>query len=88
MREKIDEKVSVISYYSAKRGATLPYIIHWKNRDYHIGELGMAHKYKHGDTWHHIFEVTDKEQDIAFRLNYDTQELSWTLEVVSDGLPS
>jgi hypothetical protein len=48
----------------------------------------MAHRYKHGDTWHHIFEVVDKEKTLAFRLNFDTKELSWTLEVVSDGLAS
>jgi hypothetical protein len=86
MREKINEKVSVVSCYSSKNGKTRPYIIQWKNRDYYVGELGMAHKYKHGDTWHHIFEVVDKGQALAFRLNFDTQELSWTLEVVSDGL--
>ncbi|MBX4201356.1 hypothetical protein KW803_00470 [Candidatus Saccharibacteria bacterium] len=88
MREKINEKVSVVSYYSSKRHKFLPYQIHWKNHDYTIGELGMAHKYKNGDTWHHIFEVTDKEQTLSFRLNFNTQELSWMLEVISDGQPS
>lgn len=88
MRERIDERVSVVSYYSAKRGRTLPYVIHWQNRDYRVGELGLAHKYKHGDTWHHIFEVADHEQTLSFRLNFNTKELSWTLEVISDGLPS
>ena len=88
MREKLNEKVSVVSYYSSKRGRFLPYQIHWKNRDYTIGELGMAHKYKIGDTWHHIFEVVDKQQELSFRLNFNTKELSWTLEVISDGLPA
>jgi hypothetical protein len=88
MREKLNEKVSVVSYYSAKHGHTRPYIIQWKSRDYYVGELGMAHKYKHGDTWIHIFEVVDKGQSISFRLSLDTKELSWTLQVVSDGLPS
>jgi hypothetical protein len=87
MREKINEKVSVVSYYSSKKQKFLPYHIYWQNRDYVIGELGMAHKYRHGDTWHHVFEVTDKQQSMSFRLNFNTQELSWTLEVVSDGLP-
>jgi hypothetical protein len=88
MREKVNEKVSVISYYSAKRGKTLPYRIYWQNKEYDIGELGMAHPYRHGDTWHHIFEVTAKDQTLSFRLNLNTKELSWTLEVISDGLPS
>jgi len=88
MREKIHEKVSVVSYYSHKKGKFLPYQISWKNREYVVGELGMAHKYKDGDTWFHIFEVVDKEQAMSFRLNFNTKELIWTLEVVSDGLPS
>lgn len=88
MREKINERVSVVSYFSAKRGRTLPYLIHWQNKDYTVGELGMKHSYRHGDTWHHIFEVVDKEQSLYFRLNYNTKELSWTLEVVADGLPT
>lgn len=88
MREKLNEKVSIVSYYSAKKGKSMPYMIHWRNRDYTVGELGMAHKYKHGDTWHHIFEVVDNEQAMSFRLNFNTKELSWTLEVVSDGLAS
>jgi hypothetical protein len=88
MREKINQKVSVVSYYSAKRNITMPYTIRWNNRDYVIGELGFPHKYKHGDTWHHIFEVADKDETLAFRLNFNTKELTWVLEVVSDGLPA
>lgn len=88
MREKLNEKVSVVSYYSAKKNLTMPYSIRWKNREYIVGELGFPHKYKIGDTWHHIFELTDKEQVLSFRLNFNTEELSWTLEVISDGLPS
>jgi hypothetical protein len=87
MREKINEKVSVASYYSSRRQRFMPYKIFWQSRDYLVGELGLAHKYQHGDTWHHIFEVTDKEQTLSFRLNFNTRDLSWTLEVISDGLP-
>jgi len=88
MREKINEKVSVICYYSAKSGKFLPHRIHWQNRDYDVGELGMTHKYKNGDTWYHIFEVVDKSQDLAFRLSFNSKELNWILEVISDGLAS
>ncbi len=88
MRQKLNEKISVVSYYSAKRGKTLPYMINWRGKDYSVGELGMVHKYQHGDTWHHIFEVTDKEDTLSFRLNFNTKELSWILEVISDGLPA
>jgi hypothetical protein len=86
MRERIDEKVSVVSFYSHKKGSFSPYLIYWQNKDYMVGELGITHTYKHGDSWHHIFEVVDKEKTLTFRLNFDTKELTWTLEVVSDGL--
>ena len=88
MREKIHQKVSVASYYSARRGASLPYMVRWKNRDYKVGEVGSTHKYKHGDTWHHIFDFVDDNETLHFRLNFNTKELSWSLEVIDDGLPS
>jgi hypothetical protein len=88
MREKINEKVSIVSYYSDKKNRFLPLRLIWKNREYQLGELGMVHPYKIGDTWHHIFEMVDNDQSMSFRLNFNTKELSWTLEVVSDGLPT
>lgn len=88
MREKMNEKVSVVSLFSAQKQRFMPYQMRWKGRDYKITELGMTHKYKVGDTWHHIFEVTDTSQGLSFRLRLNTKELSWTLEVVSDGLPA
>ena len=33
MREKINEEVSVVMYYSAKTTLALPYLIGWQNRD-------------------------------------------------------
>ena len=88
MREKINEKVSVLSYYSNRKHKSLPLRMIWKNKEYNLDELGMVHPYKIGDTWHHIFEMVDNEQSLAIRLNHNTKELSWTLEVISDGLPS
>jgi hypothetical protein len=88
MREKIHERVSVVCYYDHKKGKFLPHRIYWKSRDYTVGEIGFPHKYRNGDTWYHIFEVVDKEQSLAFRLNFNSKDLNWTLEVVSDGLAS
>ena len=87
MREKINERVGVVSYYSDLKNKMLPLRLIWKSREYSL-QLGMAHKYKVGDTWHHIFEMVDKDQALAFRLNFNTKDLEWTLEVISDGLPA
>ena len=64
MRETINEKVSVVMYYSAKKREALPRHISWQNKDYAVGKIGYYHKVKVGDTLHHIFELVDKEQTL------------------------
>ena len=86
MRETINEEVSVVMYYSAKKREALPWRISWRNKDYAVGKFGYYHKVKVGDTLHHIFELVDKENTQWFRLNLDTSNLHWTLEAVHDGL--
>lgn len=86
MREKIDEEVSVVMYYSSRRRLAVPHLIHWQNKDYSVGKIGYHHTVRDGQTLHHIFEIVDKENSLAFRLNLDTSNLHWRLEAVSDGL--
>jgi hypothetical protein len=88
MREKINEEVSVVMYYSAKKRVGLPHTISWQNREYKVGKIGYHHPVWDGKTLHHIFELVDVEQTIWFRLNFDTSNLHWLLEAVSDGLPT
>jgi len=85
MREKINEEVSVVMYYSAKQRVALPHMINWQNKDYGVGKIGYHHTVKDGQTLHHIFELVDKEQTTWFRLNLNTANLHWVLEAVSDG---
>jgi len=86
MREKINEEVSVVMYYSARRRQALPHTISWQNKEYFVGKIGYQHTVRDGATLHHIFELVDREQALWFRLNLDTSNLHWTLEAVSDGL--
>jgi hypothetical protein len=86
MREIINEEVSVVMYYSAIKRQALPWLIRWRNHDYAVGKLGYYHQVKVGDTLHHIFELVDREHTLWFRLNLDTSNLHWTLEVIHDGL--
>ena len=88
MREKINEEVSVVMYYSARQRLALPHVISWQNREYHVGKIGYHHTVLEGKTLHHIYELVDKEQTLWFRLNLDTSNLHWLLEAVSDGLAS
>jgi len=85
MREKIDEEVSVVMYYSARRKVALPHVISWRGVEYDVGEIGYHHKVGDGRTLSHIFELVDKTGSYWFRLKFNTDNLHWTLEVVSDG---
>jgi hypothetical protein len=86
MREIINEEVSVVSYFSARRKLALPHIVSWRNQEYSVGKIGFHHTVRHGDTLHHIYELVDGEEQLWMRLNLDTSNLHWKLEVVSDGL--
>lgn len=86
MKEKINEEVSVVMYYSAKRKQAVPHLIHWQNKDYTVGKIGYAHSYMEGKDRMHIFELVDKEETLWFRLRLDSGNLHWTLEAIHDGL--
>ena len=85
MRESIDQEVSVVIYYDAKHKLARPHLVRWQNRDYRLGKLGYHHSVRDGATLHHIFEIVDQQETIWFRLNFNTANLHWRLEAVSDG---
>lgn len=85
MREKINEEVSVVLYYSARKRSALPYKLIWQSREYMVGKIGYHHKVKEGAVTHHIYELVDSEETMWFRLNFNTDNLHWMLEAVSDG---
>ncbi len=86
MREKINEEVGVVMYYSVRKRAAQPHLISWQNKEYLVGKIGYHHSVREGQTLHHIFELVDKEHTLWFRLNLDTSNLHWKLEAVSDGI--
>jgi len=88
MREKINQEVSVITVFSAKQRTAAPYLLSWQNTDYQVGKIGYHHTVNEGKTLHHIYEVVDKDSRLHFRLNFDTSNLHWKLEAISDGLPN
>lgn len=88
MRELINKEVSVVMSFNASKRTAQPYAINWQNRDYKVGTIGYHHTVRDGNTLHHIYELTDAENSIHFRLNLDTSNLHWVLEVVSDGTPN
>lgn len=86
MRQKINEEVSVVMYYSSKQKLAVPYLLHWQNKDYSLGKVDYYHNYMEGREKQHIFELVDKENTLWFRLRLDSSNLHWTLEAIHDGL--
>ena len=84
MTEQINEKVSVVTVYNREKKTVLPWRLKWQGRVYTISTLGYHHTQRVGRVLHHIFSVATGS--MFFRLNLDTETLSWTLEEVSDGL--
>lgn len=85
MRETINKEVSVVMYYSAKHKESVPYLMHWQNKDYTLGQVDMYHNYMDGKTKQHIFELCDKNSTLWFRLRLNGDNLHWMLEAVHDG---
>lgn len=85
MREKINEEITVVMVYSARKRSAAPHLISWQNKEFKVGAIGYHHKIYEGRVQHHIFELTDTENTLWFRLNFNTDTLHWLLEAVSDG---
>lgn len=84
MLEKIQEKVEVILRFRLNpKPETQIYKIRWRGKEYTINELAYHYKVWEGRTRMHKFAVSTGNLD--FRLSYDTENLFWLLEEVSDG---
>jgi hypothetical protein len=85
MIQRISEPVSVVTTYSAETRAVRPLSLRWGHHEYSVSQVGLRHTYRDGITRHHVFSVVGG--NLFFRLNLNADNLSWTLEEVSDGLP-
>lgn len=78
MIQRLSEPVSVLFN-------STPISLTWSNQTYNITQIGLHHTVRDGRILHHIFSVL--AGDLFFRLNLNTDNLHWTLEEISDGLP-
>ncbi len=83
MNQRIDELVSVTSYFDKKGATFYPSEVIWRGRTYKITKIGLHHTYKKGDTLYHIFSVTT--DTLFLRLKFNTRNLNWYLEEIVDG---
>jgi hypothetical protein len=85
MIEAIHEKIEVVLIFRLNPGPiTQIYQIKWRGKKYTIGTQAYHHKVWDGRTRCHKFAVSAGNLD--FRLSYDTENLQWLLEEVSDGI--
>ncbi len=83
MIEQINEPVEVMVTY--KNSKTMPIVMGWQNRIYRFTRLGFVHPTREGRKLIHVFSVSD--DNLTYRLEFDTESLSWKLAEISDGLP-
>lgn len=82
---RVNQSVEIIAAY--KRDVQLmPRIMEWNNRIYKFSRLGFHHVTNQGKKLIHVFSVTDETS--TYKLEFDTENLSWTLAEIADGLPS
>jgi hypothetical protein len=86
MLEHMNERVGVITVFNHIKNTVMPARVIWRERTYNITKLGYHHKVKSGRTTLHIFSVCN--ESMAFKLQFNTESLIWTLEEISDGLAS
>lgn len=86
MTQKISESVSVRMIFDHRLGKARPEQILWHNKVYPVTQLGLRHIVRDGRKLFHVFSLVS---NLTFlRLSLDTENLSWTLEEISDGISS
>jgi hypothetical protein len=82
---QINKDINIVAYYFHNRGRALkcfPKRMEWGGRTITFTEAGLRHPTKQGSRTIHVFDMTDGQAD--YRLEFDAQELSWTLVAISD----
>ena len=80
MRESLDEPVSVLFYYDAKKNQLKPHALKWNGRDFRLGPIDFHHITKKGARTIHHFSMTDVDESAYFKIALDTSDLRWSIE--------
>jgi hypothetical protein len=84
MIEVIREKIEVILIFKLMpQPVTQIYKLKWRGKYYTVLKQAYHYKVWEGRTRLHKFTVSSEALD--FRLSYNTENLQWVLEEVSDG---
>lgn len=83
MLQKMQVPVSVKSVYDHKKHIFSPVSVSWEGRGHAISKIGYHHCFHSGKTLFHVFSVISGQQ--FFKLVFNTTDLLWELEELSDG---
>lgn len=85
MIERVHAPVSVKLIFNHKVRKSYPKEVQWEGKIYSIKKVGLHHTFREGRTLYHVFSAVS--ENIFFRLVLNTENLSWTVEEISDGEP-
>ena len=81
----INKRVKILATYSDIDYGTpncMPKRMLYKGREYNFSELGLKHPTAKGKRMIHVFDMSDGMAD--YRLEFDAEELTWTLMYILD----
>jgi hypothetical protein len=84
MIEKISAPITVATVYDHKTRKVTPTYVLWEGRSHKITKIGLHHTYRDGRILYHVFSVST--DSLFMRLVLNTENLSWRLEEISDGI--
>lgn len=82
----INERVDVVAIFKKSGDIQMlcyPYKMKYKDREIEFTELALRHATSQGKRQIHVFDMSDGVND--YRLEFDTQSLTWTLVAVVEG---
>ena len=83
---KINERVDVVTVFRKQgdiNSLCMPYKMRWQGREITFTELGLRHPTAQGRRMLHVFHVSDGLN--GYRLEFDAQNLTWTLVATIPG---
>lgn len=86
MITKLDVSVSVESFFDHQQRKFSPRRLFWSGRSFLLTKIGLHHTVRRGRTLFHVFSTVSSR--VFFRLELNSENLTWSLKEVSDGLPN
>ncbi|OGC51007.1 hypothetical protein A3A69_01105 [candidate division WWE3 bacterium RIFCSPLOWO2_01_FULL_37_15] len=82
-----DVKAPITAYlaYEHRKNRVFPFLLKWDGRNYKVQSLDFHYTYKNGAVLYHVFSVST--ETLSFKLVLNTENLFWTVEQITDGLP-